>query len=125
MPIPPDPANRSRNGPPSRYGSSASRHATRTRSAVGRVAEPPGVSSRWPFSAPARTLTRPSGNEERAPRRIASRQSSDARQIQLAPPAREQGGAKRPVLRPAQLGIPGDQRDRVLSRFLEEGPVAD
>jgi hypothetical protein len=76
MPTPPPPANRSRNGPLARYGVSASRHAMRTRSAVGRVAAPAGVVIRWPFSSPANTLI--------------ARASPDVRQVEPPAPPREQ-----------------------------------
>src|SRR5262249_11845549 len=57
MPTLPPPAKRSRKGPLARNGINVSRHAIRTRSAVGRVADPRGVWSRCPFSSPASTLT--------------------------------------------------------------------
>src|SRR2546425_11077550 len=94
------------------HGSSVSISASRTRSAVGRVTRPRGVTRRRPFSSPAIT-------------RIASSLSLAYRgEIELPPPTRQQRLAEPEVPGIAQLRIRGDDGERVLARLVQDPRVA-
>src|SRR4051794_2523137 len=93
--------------------------ASRTRSAVGRVRLPRGLTSRRPLWAPATTLIPAGGGRGRALRRSMARGLRRDR-VELGAEALQHGVAEKPVLRLLEPGVPLEQLVRPSAGTLQQ-----